>query len=146
MNQPPHNPYQPYGGAPPQPGPPPQAGYGQAPGQPQYGPPPQAGYGQPYSGPAPGGPPPTKKLDDQSVIWLCVAAAGFFFGFGFITGPLAWIFGSKLRNQYRLMGLPPNGAATAAMILGIVETALYVLVIGIFVVLFAVLGAAAIAG
>ena len=87
MNQPPHNPYQPYGAAPTQAGPPPSGGHAPPPGQPQYGPPPQAGYGQPYSGPAPGGPPPTKKLDDQSVIWLCVAAAGFFFGFGFITGP-----------------------------------------------------------
>jgi hypothetical protein len=58
---------------------------------------------------------------------MVVAIAGFFLSFGFITGPLAWIYGSKLRNQYRLRGLLPHGNATAAWIIGIVSTGLYVL-------------------
>lgn len=137
------------------------------PGQP-YGPPGPPGppgphghagpYGQPgpspYQGPSPYGygpgaqPPvsPTKHLDDQSLIWLVVAGAGFFFGLIFVTGPLAWYFGAKLRNQYRLMGFAPNGAATAAMIAGIVETALVLLVVIPVMILVFVVGLAAIAG
>ncbi len=80
------------------------------------------------------------------MIWLCVAAAGFFFGVLFVTGPLAWYFGSKLRGQYRRMGFPPNGAATVAMILGIVETALVLLIAIPLLILFFAVGLAAIAG
>lgn len=109
---------------------------------PPYPTPPPYGYG-------PGSAPPvspTKELDDQSLIWLCVAGAGFFFGLLFVTGPLAWFFGAKLRTRYRLMGFEPNGAATAAMIVGIVETALVLLVaIPVFILVF-VVGLAAVAG
>lgn len=97
----------------------------------------QQPYQQPYQhnpyaqSQAPGYGPPqgpqgsTKDLDDQSLIWLLVGCGGFFFALSWITGPLAWIFGSKLRKQYMARGLEPNGMATAAWIVGIVSTALY---------------------
>ncbi len=110
----------------------------------------------PYASPPPGHPPgyapppSTKDLDDQSLIWLIVACAGFFFGLGWVTGPLGWIFGSRLRNAYRTRGLEPEGTATAAWIVGIVSTALYglvaVMLIGIFMMAFLFVGAAAASG
>lgn len=78
-------------------------------------------YGQP--GPSP----QQRELDAQSQTWLIVAAIGFWVGFGLITGPLAWIYGSKLRNQYRALGLPPSTNATGAFVIGIISTALYVM-------------------
>jgi hypothetical protein len=66
-----------------------------------------------------------RKLDDDSQLWLLVAAAGFWFGFGWITGPLAWYFGSKIRGQYRALGHHPGTSANWAWGLGITTTLIY---------------------
>jgi hypothetical protein len=90
-------------------------------------------YGQPVN-------PQVADLDNQSMTWLIVAAAGFFVGASFITGPLAWIFAGKLRQKYLALGLPINQNATIAWIIGIVSSALILLVfVGIlfFVLMFA---------
>lgn len=71
--------------------------------------------------------PRIKDLNDQSTTWLIVGLAGFWLGVGFITGPLAWIKGGRLRANYRSMGLPPSGNATGAWIVGIVSTALFLM-------------------
>lgn len=81
--------------------------------------------------------PRVKDLNDQSTTWLIVGLAGFWLGFGFITGPLAWVKGSRLRANYRSMGLPPSGTATGAWIVGIVSTAMFAMallaILGFFV-------------
>jgi ABC-type multidrug transport system permease subunit len=73
--------------------------------------------------------PRIRDLNDQSTTWLIVAIVGFWLGFGFITGPLAWIKGGRLRAEYRSVGMPPSGSATGAWIIGIVCTALTALVL-----------------
>jgi hypothetical protein len=142
-------------GNPPPPGQPPQ--YGPPPGAPPpgpgpaYGQPPPGQYGQPapgYGQPAPGYGQPVNPaladLDNQAMTWLIVAAAGFFVGVGFVTGPLAWIYGGRLRAKYLSMGLPINQNATIAWVIGIVSTALFALaVVGILLMILMVGGAIA---
>jgi hypothetical protein len=73
--------------------------------------------------------PRVRDLNDQSTTWLIVALAGFWLGFGFITGPLSWIKGGRLRAEYRSLGVQPSGSSTGAWIIGIVCTALYALIL-----------------
>ena len=119
MNQNPYQPQQPY-----------QQQAHQPPGPGQM-PHPQGGYV-----PAPA---PNKDLDDQSLIWLIVGCAGFFFGLGFVTGPLAWIFGSRLRKQYVERSVEPNGMATAAWIVGICTTVVWAMVMVFLAIMFAMM-------
>ena len=73
--------------------------------------------------------PRVKDLNDQSTTWLIVAIAGFWLGFGWVTGPLAWVKASRIRNQYRQMGMAPSGNATGAYIVGIISTVLFAFVL-----------------
>lgn len=66
-----------------------------------------------------------RSLEDSSQLWLLVAAAGFWFGFGWITGPLAWYQGSRIRSQYRALGHHPCSSANWARGLGIASTLIY---------------------
>jgi hypothetical protein len=122
------------------------AQYGPPQGSPQgapapgYGPPPQQGaYGQqnPYAAPnaygqgayAPNGfdmarETQLREMQQNGLMWLLVGAVGFFFGFGWVTGPLSWYFGGKLRKDYKQMGVEPTGEATGAWVVGIVTTAI----------------------
>lgn len=133
MNQPPY-------------GPPAQQGYAPPPQQGGYAPPPQQGgfqqghaaqgaYGgqvhqgapppqaQPYAAPtAAASNPQTDELEKQAQMWLIVGAAGFFFGFSFITGPLGWIFGAKIRNSFKAMGQEPSSMAQGAWLVGMIST------------------------
>jgi len=125
----------------------PPSGYGHH----QHGAP-QGGH-NPYNPPRPnaeyasgshGDPNRIKDLENRATVWLVVGLAGFFLGFSLITGPLGWIFGAQLRAQYRAMGLEPSQNATAAWIVGIVATALSVLVVAsVLFFIFAVFGAIA---
>jgi hypothetical protein len=123
-----------------------QPGYGY--GQPSYGhdfgPPPPGpqgyvSYGQGAAPPHIYVPTPMpgdlelRKLEDDSQLWLLVAAAGFWFGFGWITGPLAWYQGSKIRRQYRTLGHHPCTSANWAYGLGIVTTLIYYVTISLIV-------------
>jgi len=73
--------------------------------------------------------PRVKELNDQSNTWLIVAIAGFWVGVGFVTGPLAWIKANGIRANYRSMGMQPSGSSTAAMIIGMVTSLVYVMAI-----------------
>ncbi len=90
--------------------------------------------------------PRIKELNDQSMTWLIVAIAGFVTGFGFITGPLAWIKAGRVRANYRQMGMAPDGGATAAWIIGMVTTIMYLLSIFAVAAMFLFLGAIFTAG
>lgn len=126
-----------------------QPGYGSDFSQPGYAPPPPPGphgyvsYGQGAAPPniyVPSAMPVNselRKLEDDSQLWLLVAAAGFWFGFGWITGPLAWFFGSKIRSQYRALGHHPCSSANWARGLGIASTLIYYL--GMLVVIFGIM-------
>lgn len=57
---------------------------------------------------------------------------GFCTGFGWITGPLAWIKGGRLKQQYVQLGAPINSSATGAWIVGLVSTILTVMSIVAF--------------
>jgi len=101
--------------------------------QPGYSQPGYVSYGQgaappnvyvPVSGAAPH---ELSGLKDDAQLWLLVGAAGFWFGFGFITGPLSWYFGSQIRGKYRALGHHPCSTANWAWGIGIATTALYVL-------------------
>ena len=136
------NPHQPHGHQP-------QYGYGQPGynqdfGQPGHPPPPgpqgYVSYGQgtapPYiyvPTPLPGNG-ELRTLEDNSQLWLLVAAAGFWFGFGWITGPLAWYQGSKIRSQYRALGHHPCTSANWAWGLGIATTLIYYVTISLVMV------------
>ena len=80
------------------------------------------------SGPGSGGPTASselKKLESDALMWLVVVLAGFFFGFGWATGPAGWYFGSEIRKKYRSMGMEPAGNANLAYFSGIASTVLY---------------------
>lgn len=65
-------------------------------------------------------------LEEKGTLWLLAAAGGFFLGLGWITGPLAWYFGGKLRGRYRALGLHPAPSANWAWGLGLASTVIYV--------------------
>jgi maltose-binding protein MalE len=66
-----------------------------------------------------------KKLESDAQMWLIVVLAGFFFGFGWATGPAGWYFGAEMRKKYRNMGMEPAGNANLTYFGGIVSTVLY---------------------
>lgn len=99
---------------------------------PGYGPP-QGGYGQPnaygQAAYAPNGfdmarETQLREMQQNGLMWLLAGVIGFFFGFGWISGPLAWYFGGKLRKDYKAMGVEPTNEATGAWVVGIVTTAI----------------------
>lgn len=123
-------------------------------GQPQYGPPPgYVSYGQGAAPPHPYQPPAgafqpneLSSLEDDGQLWLLVAAGGFWIGLGWITGPLAWYFGSKLRSKYRELGHHPGSSTNWAWGLGIASTLIYYLTFAfLFLLIFVAVGAAAVA-
>ena len=84
---------------------------------------PAAQSGSGYGSPA--GSSEIKKLESDAQMWLIVVLAGFFFGFGWATGPAGWYFGSEIRKKYRSMGMEPAGNANLAYFSGIASTVLY---------------------
>lgn len=96
---------------------------------PQYGQPGYVSYGQGAAPPNAYQPPAgihqpneLSKLEDDSQLWLMVAAGGFWFGFGWITGPLGWYFGSQIRGKYRALGHHPCSSANWAWGIGMATT------------------------
>ena len=108
-----------------------QPGYGQPGSPPPPGPQGYVSYGQGTAPPCIHVPPPNvgfnelRKFEEESQLWLIVAAAGFWFGFGWLTGPLVWYKGAQLRRQYQVRGHHPCSSANWARGLGIASTLIY---------------------
>jgi hypothetical protein len=81
-----------------------------------------------------------REVENNSLLWLIVGAVGFWFGLGWLTGPLGWYFGGQARNKYAALGRTPSSKANAAWIVGIVTTVLSYLAVAIFLMLFAFAG------
>jgi Domain of unknown function (DUF4190) len=113
-----------------------QPGYGQSPG---YGPPPappgypssypQSGYGQYGGGYGPVGP---QRTNGFAIASLILSIAGFLFGLG---GVLGIIFGFIARSQINRSGGAQKGSgiATAGIIIGFAVVALYIIIIAVVV-------------
>lgn len=71
------------------------------------------------------------ELEDQAQLWLMLTVAGFWVGFGWLSGPLAWYRAGKIRRKYRALGHHPCAAANWAWGLGIASTSLYGLIVAI---------------
>jgi hypothetical protein len=89
----------------------------------------------PYA-PTPEGFDELREVENQSLLWLVLGALGFWFGFGWLTGPLSWYFGARARNKYLALGRPPSGMSTAAWIVGIATTAVSYLLVALIVLIF----------
>ncbi len=88
----------------------------------------------------------SKNLEGEGLTWLLVVAFGFFFGMGWVSGPLGWYFGKKLRKQADADGLVTPDVVRFAHIGGIVTTILtYAGLVIAFVVVVVLFGALAIA-
>ena len=62
------------------------------------------------------------KLESDTTLWLVVAAAGWFTGTMWITGPLAWYMGNQLCARYRAFGQAPSSNATIVRLVGMITT------------------------
>ena len=78
------------------------------------------------------------QLAESARNWLIICGIGWFVGFMWITGPLAWYQSTQFAREFQTMGLAPPSEVTNLRLLGIITTA-FVLV-G-FLVLMAVLAA-----
>ena len=90
--------------------------------------------------------PAEKNLESEGLTWLLVVAFGFFFGMGWVTGPLGWYFGSKLRKQADVASLATPDVVRFAHIGGIVTTVVtYIGLLIAIIAVFAIAGALVIA-
>ena len=112
--------------------PPPPPGYPAAPG---YGPPP--GYGQqPYGPPAGYGPPPgyptyARPTNTMAILALVMA---------FVFAPAGLILGIVARKQIRQTGEDGDGLALAGMIVGGIFTAIFVVLIVLWIIAIVAIG------
>lgn len=70
------------------------------------------------------------QLAESARNWLIVCAIGWFVGFMWITGPLAWYQAGQLARDFHTMGLPPPSEVTNLRLLGIITTV--VVLVGLF--------------
>lgn len=116
-----------------------------------FGPPP--GYGGPQGYAAPNYPPPgydprmarAAQLAESARNWLIICAVGWFVGFMWITGPLAWYQSNEFKREFETLGLAPPSDVTNLRLLGIITTIFVAVgfVIAIFAILAMVIGLSA---
>jgi hypothetical protein len=112
--------------------------YSPPPGQQHYGPqPPYPPYQQPY--PPYASYPPAPPTNGLAIAALVCGVGGFVVGLSFIP---AIICGHLARRQIRQTGEQGAGLALAGLILGYVGTALFILLIAVFVVIMHKIGQA----
>ncbi len=75
-----------------------------------------------WTNPVGGEDPLVKDAEDNALLWLCVGGGGFWFGLGWITGPIAWYMAGKLRRDLRARGHEPSTMLTAAYVVGILTS------------------------
>jgi hypothetical protein len=71
------------------------------------------------------------QLTESARNWLIICGIGWFVGFMWITGPLAWYQATQFARDFQTMGLAPPSEVTNLRLLGIITTA-FVLV-GFFI-------------
>lgn len=98
------------------------------------------GFAAPYARAPEGFGAAYQELENDSILWLIVGAVGFWFGLGWLTGPLAWYFASQVRSRYAALGRPASGKATAAWIIGIMTTLITYLAVVAVIMFFAFAG------
>jgi len=76
------------------------------------------------------------QLAESARNWLIICGIGWFVGFMWITGPLAWYQANQFARDFQTMGLAPPSEVTNLRLLGIITT--IVVAVG-FLVLMAVL-------
>ena len=82
------------------------------------------------------------QLAESARNWLIVCAIGWFVGFMWITGPLAWYQSSQFARDFETMGMAPPSEVTNLRLLGIITT-IFVgvgVVVGVAVVAMVVIG------
>ena len=87
------------------------------------------------------------QLAESARNWLIICGIGWFVGFMWITGPLAWYQSSQFARDFETMGMAPPSEVTNLRLLGIITT-IFVgvgLVVGVAVVAMMVIGFAAFA-
>lgn len=104
---------------------------------------PSPGFAAPYAASPEGFSSQLSSVEDNALIWLIVGAAGFWFGFGWLTGPLGWYFGAQARAKFRALGREPSNKANGAWIIGIVTTVISYAAIALVMVVMFVFGVAA---
>lgn len=109
------------------------------------------GYGAPAGyGPNPGFDPRMARaaqLAESARNWLIVCAIGWFVGFMWITGPLAWYQSAQFARDFETMGMAPPSDVTNLRLLGIITT-IFVgvgLLVGVAVIAMMIIGFAAFA-
>ena len=70
--------------------------------------------------------PPESKLGTALLIGAIVAP---FTGIGLLAGPIVWILAAGEKKKIASGELAPSGAVTGALVIGIIETVLLVLLI-----------------
>jgi hypothetical protein len=113
---------------------------GQPYGAPQYPPTSGSPYAQqPYGQPSPYGPAPYAQPYNPALQTNTLAILALVFAF--IFSPAAIVLGHVARKQIRQTGEGGDGLATAGLWLGYIFTGLYVVACGLWVVVFAIVGA-----
>ncbi len=80
------------------------------------------------------------QLAQSARTWLIVCGIGWFVGFMWITGPLAWYQSAQFLREFQGLGLPPPSDVTNLRLLGIITTVMLgVLVLAVMAVVAAVL-------
>lgn len=62
------------------------------------------------------------QLAESARNWLIICAVGWFVGFMWITGPVAWYQANQFARDFETMGLPPPSDVTNLRLLGIITT------------------------
>lgn len=94
------------------------------------------GFAAPYARDPEGFGAELREVENNSLLWLIIGAVGFWFGVGWLTGPLAWYFGAQARSRYAALGRPPSNKATSAWIVGIVTTLISYLAVAMVLMFF----------
>ena len=62
------------------------------------------------------------QLAESARNWLIICAVGWFVGFMWVTGPLAWYQANQFARDFQMLGLAPPSDVTNLRLLGIITT------------------------
>ncbi len=64
------------------------------------------------------------RLANETRTWTLVAAIGWFVGFMWVLGPLAWYQSTKIRDGYAMLGEAPPDELRTLRLIGMITTIL----------------------